>query len=519
MRCAQAPLSNLGGSRERGAEVGDRPVARAGPLVQQAALGVGARILLVEVDGGGEVADGVVGLLQVDQDQRAVVVGGHELRVEPDQVIEVGEGGLVALQRTVGVAAAVAGGGMIGREAERLVVVAQRILVAAQALVRPAPAEMQRGVAALEADGPGVVGKRLLVLLVLGVGAGPLLQRGDVVGLGLEGAGRLGDLAIGGRIGGGLLLGLRGRLRGCGLRCGAAGVAQRAPVLLRQGGRGGIARLRAHHGDALGGGRMGADDLEPVGHRAVGLAALGSGLGGRGAAVGAFEEIAEALRGDAGTLEQAHGMLVGLALGHARVAQVREQHAQIGDGARRAREDELRGGGIAHGADQAGLGMQLDGVAELVGQHAGHLVGGARRIDEPARQDDLPARHGKAVDQVPVEHHDADRHALLGRRRGQTLGELVEGRAARRRLAGLAVAGDAADDLAPDRLARLLGHDARHGLGRMQLEPPGGQADGEQGRDGGKRRPRGAPALARGGERRHLAQQLGGEGGIGTNSV
>ena len=68
MLCAQAPLSNLERGGERRAEVGDGLVARAGLLVQQAALGVGAGVVLVEGDRGVEVAHGVVGLVQVDQD-------------------------------------------------------------------------------------------------------------------------------------------------------------------------------------------------------------------------------------------------------------------------------------------------------------------------------------------------------------------------------------------------------------------------------------------------------------------
>ena len=204
---------------------------------------------------------------------------------------------------------------------------------------------------------------------------------------------------------------------------------------------------------------------------------------GRPLALEALEEVAEALGRDAGALEHAQGVRIGLALGDARVAQLRQDQADIADRAGRAREDELGGGGEAHGPDEAGLRMQLDRVAELVRQHAGDFVGRARRLHEAARQDDLAAGHGEGVDQPPVEQHHPHLHGLARCRRGEALGEPVERGAARRRLAGLVVLGEGSDDIPPEHLARLLRHAPRHGLGGIQLEEPCARGDGEHGAD------------------------------------
>ena len=190
-------------------------------------------------------------------------------------------------------------------------------------------------------------------------------------------------------------------------------------------------------------------------------------------------------------------MRVGLALGHARVAQLGQQQADVGGRARRAGEDQLGRGCQPHGPHQPGLGMQLERVADLVGQHAGHLVGRTGLLHQAARHDDLAAGRGEGVDEAPVDHHHAHRRGVVRRRRREALGEAVERDAAGRAFALLHVAGELGDDAAAHGLARLLRQHAGDGLRRVQLEEPHGGDDRGHDRDGRDARPQTEQALAR----------------------
>ncbi len=231
-------------------------------------------------------------------------------------------------------------------------------------------------------------------------------------------------------------------------------------------------------------------------------------------ALEALEEVAEALGRDAGALEHAQGVHIGLALGNARIAQLGQHEADIANRACRPREDELGGGGQAHGPDEAGLRMQLERVTELVRQHAGDLIGRARRLHQAARQDDVAAGHRERVDQPPVEQHHPHRHGAARCRCGEALGEPIESGATGRRLAGLVVLGKRGDEIPPEHLARLLRHAPRHGLRRVQLEKPCAHGDGEHHAHRGQAGPERPPALTCGGERGGAAQELAGERGI-----
>jgi hypothetical protein len=158
--------------------------------------------------------------------------------------------------------------------------------------------------------------------------------------------------------------------------------------------------------------------------------------------------------------------------------------------------------------------VELDGVAELVCQHAGDLIGRARPLHEAARQDDLAARHREGIDQRPVEQHHPHLHGTA-RCRGEAPGEPIERGSARRRLADLVILGDAGDEIPPEHLARVLRHEPGHGLRRVQLEEPEAHGNGHNRSHRRQAGPQTAPALARGGESGRPAQELAGEGGVG----
>ena len=139
----------------------------------------------------------------------------------------------------------------------------------------------------------------------------------------------------------------------------------------------------------------------------------------------ALEEVAEALGRNASLLEDAHGMAIGLSLGHARIAQLGQQQADIGGRAGRSGEHELRRSRQAHGPDQPGFGMKLDRMADLMRQHTGHLVRGGGFLYQPARHDDLAAGRGEGIDQRPVDHHHPHRRGVA-RCRNETARQAVE---------------------------------------------------------------------------------------------
>ena len=204
-------------------------------------------------------------------------------------------------------------------------------------------------------------------------------------------------------------------------------------------------------------------------------------------------------------------MRVGLALGDARVAQLRQDQADVADGALRTREGELQCRREAYYPDDAGLGMQLQRVTELVRQHARDLVRRAGPLHQAARQDDLAARYGKRVDERPVEQDDAHAHWLVGRRCGEPLGQPAERGLACRRLAHLAVLRHRGDNGASERRTRFLRHDARDRLGGVQVQEPHAADDGQDGGEDGEPGLQALPALARAGESRRTRQQEAGE--------
>ena len=132
-----------------------------------------------------------------------------------------------------------------------------------------------------------------------------------------------------------------------------------------------------------------------------------------------------------------------------------------------------------------------------------------------------PPGRGEGIDEPPVEQHDAHgRAAWSDAAAVEALGEPVERGAARRRLALPRLAGERGDDVAPQHLARLLRHDARHRSG-----PDAGRAAARRPRrrPPSRRRRRRAAAPASAGARPRVPRALASSAllnaGSATNSV
>src|SRR5262245_25523328 len=86
--------------------------------------------------------------------------------------------------------------------------------------------------------------------------------------------------------------------------------------------------------------------------------------------IDALEEIRDPQWRDLRLLKEAQRMRIGLTLGHARVAELHEHEADVGERAAAAAQHQLRRSAEPDCADNAGLGMQLEAVPHLVRQHA-----------------------------------------------------------------------------------------------------------------------------------------------------
>ena len=174
---------------------------------------------------------------------------------------------------------------------------------------------------------------------------------------------------------------------------------------------------------------------------------------------------------------------------------------------------------------QTGLGMQLDGVAELVRQHAGDLVGGGGLLHQAFGQDQLTARDRERIFDIPVDHDHAHRHGRVGCLVHEALGQVVEGRAPGPSLALPHAARQRDDDVAPHAFAQVLRHQPRSGLQRLIIEVPDGADDGRHHHREHGTRPHPEQALpgrrqmARAGPQRASEGRVGDEQGIGAGRL
>ena len=186
----------------------------------------------------------------------------------------------------------------------------------------------------------------------------------------------------------------------------------------------------------------------------------------------ALEEVAEALGRDASLLEDAHGMPIGLSLGHARVAKLRQQQADVG--------------GRARGSGENKLAPQPTSPSPCTSPASGwsSIVWPISWASTPATSSGEPAfcTSPRVMMICPpgVAKALTSAQSIITTRTGvdvvgcrdETAGQAVERDAAGSGFALLHVAGELGNDAAPHRLARLLRQHPGDGLGRVQLEQP-----------------------------------------------
>jgi hypothetical protein len=110
-------------------EVGDRKVGLALAVVGEAAVAVGGRICLIELQRLVEVDDRAVILALADVSQAAVVVDADICWIELQRLVEVGDCTVILALAAVGLAPADVGGGILWSEPDRLIEIGDRPVV------------------------------------------------------------------------------------------------------------------------------------------------------------------------------------------------------------------------------------------------------------------------------------------------------------------------------------------------------------------------------------------------------